>query len=178
MKYLLSVPFLFSTSCFYILSNKDSTCLHCDTYYYDTSENQPRPSVMSVDWGENAVSVNFLFEAGSEDAEYYWGIAETNGDCLDSEEGCWTGEDCFRGFNTETGNLSYCHPISETGGSLVYGASPENVTEGADTVFSGDQFASIVTHIIHDRSFTEGPCWIWGADWWYYDDYEKNCIEM
>ena len=133
---------------------------------------------ISVDWGADSVTLTLAVENGLEGASYFWGIAETSGSCLDSEWGCWTGEDCFRGFDTESGNLTYCHPVDATGGNLSYGATPDGVAEGMDTVFGSADFSSVTTHIVDDQGSAEGPCWVWGADATYYSGYGKTCTEM
>ena len=136
----------------------------------------PAPTATAnVDWGADSVTLALTVENGLDGADYVWGIAETAAACGTE---CWTAEDCFEGYELETGAvLSYCHPISETGGNLSYGATTDGVAEGLDTVFNAD-FSSTTTHIVDDRGSEEGPCWVWGNDASYYSGYEKTCTEM
>ena len=145
----------------------------------ETETETPAPSATAgVSWGEASVTLDLAVENGLDGADYYWGIAENTGDCV-ANDWCWTGEDCFAGYELESGDvLSYCHPISETGGDLSYGADTASVAEGLDTVFTSADFSSLTTHIVDDRGSAEGPCWVWGADTSYYSGYEKTCTEM
>ena len=85
---------------------------------------------------------------------------------------------CFRP-KSETGELSYCHPVSSSGAELYYGGYSTDLDKGNKTVFFGQEnWAQRTTHIIDDRAFAERPCWVWGVDTSYCSDYEKTCIEM
>jgi len=136
------------------------------------------PMSASVSWGDSSVSLSIT--NGDSAASYNWGIAENSGGCLSSEWGCWTGEDCHMGFDlTSGGNYSYCHPVSSTGGSLAYGASPDAVAEGDSTVFGEASFSTVTTHVLDNAASTEAEsCWVWGADTSYYNGYYKSCTEM
>ena len=125
----------------------------------------------SVSWDADAV--NLTISNGSDTSEYVWGIAE-NANCDD----CWTGEDCFGGYELNDGSLlSFCHPVAIDGGMLAYGATPADVVEGATTVFGSADFGPNTTHILDDVA-AGGSCWIWGADTSYYSTYEKSCTEF
>lgn len=146
---------------------------------FDTEEQEETlPLEMSVSWGDSSISIDLT--NGDADAMYYWGLAENSGDCLTADYGCWTGEDCFMGFDlTSGGNYTYCHPVNTNGGMLAYGASPDGVVEGSTTVFSSPNFSIDVTHILDNAaSIEEETCWVWGADTNYYNGYDKTCIEM
>ena len=136
------------------------------------------PLSTSVSWGDSSVSLSL--ENAETGASYYWGIAENAGSCLTSEYGCWTGEDCFMGFDlTDGGNYLYCHEVGATGGSLSYGAAPDSVVEGGTTVFSSANFSTVVTYLLDNAASTEAEsCWVWGADTTYYNGYGKTCVEM
>ena len=184
MKKLILLPAFAMFACVDTGKTGDSGDTATDTEETDTEETDTEetgteetgsvvPAVeLGTAWGDDSVTLTIT--NGAEDASYFWGIAETTGDCLDSEWGCWTGEDCFQGFEAYT----YCHPVDATGGSLSYGATPDAVTEGTDTVFGSADFDTITTHIVDDQSSAEGPCWVWGADTTYYSGYEKTCTEM
>jgi len=136
---------------------------------------QPTPSVT---WGDSSVSLDIAdAETG---AAYNWGIAENTGGCLESEWGCWTGEDCHRGFDlSDGGNYLYCHPVTGSSASLAYGAAPDAVTEGSSTVFGDATFSTVTTHILDNTVSAEaGSCWVWGADTSHYANYSKTCNEM
>ena len=130
----------------------------------------------SVTWGASSVTLALTVTDGQDGADYYWGIAETG-----TDTDPWTAEDCFGGYELGDGTLlSYCHPISATGGELFYGGTFDAIDEGVDTVFdtaNGD-FGSLTTHIIDDRGAATGPCFVWGEDTSYYSTYEKTCTEM
>jgi hypothetical protein len=120
-----------------------------------------------VSWGASSVDLTIM--NGDSASEYYFGIAETNDGCLNAEYGCWTGEDCYLGYDlvTTSDTLSYCHPSSSTGASLAYGGDPNALSEGSATVFSAD-FEGLVTFYV--ENYTSGECWVWGADTSYYAD--------
>ena len=144
----------------------------------DTEDTEvPAPTANpSVTWGDSSVSLTLTVENGLDGASYVWGIAETSSDCGDN---CWTGEDCFEGFELESGDvLNYCHPISATGGELFYGGEAASLGEGSETVFQNADLSEATTHIIDDRGSDEGPCWVWGQDVSYYSGYAKSCTEM
>lgn len=175
MKKLILLPTLAMFAC--IDGTTDKETGDSGVVDTDTEEAADPTATAGVSWGADSVTLELTVTDGLDGAEYFWGIAETNGDCLTSDWGCWTGEDCYEGFLLDTGDtLSYCHPISETGGNLAYGATTDGVAEGMDTVFSGDQFSSITTHIVEDQASADGPCWTWGADTSYYSG--KSCTEM
>ena len=136
------------------------------------------PLSASVSWGDS--SVDLSISDAEDGASYNWGVAENTGACLTSEYGCWTGEDCYMGYDlTSGGNYTYCHPVSATGGSLAYGASPDAVAEGMSTVFTDSAFSTVTTHILDNAASTEADsCWVWGADTSYYNGYDKSCVEM
>ena len=143
----------------------------------DTDEGEQELYSLSLDWEFDGIQLGIAIEYNPPSADYYWGIAETDGDCLTSQWGCWTGEDCFMGFEGEI-SYRYCHPISENGAWLLYGGDFLDLAEGSETIFSSPDFERLTTHIIDDRGSTDGPCWVFGADPEYYDGYEKDCTEM
>ena len=136
------------------------------------------PISMSVAWGDSSVSLSI--ENGETGASYNWGIAENSGACLTADYGCWTGEDCHMGFDlTSGGNLSYCHPVSATGGTLSYGAGTDAVAEGSTTVFGNSDFSTVTTYVLDNAASPEGgTCYTWGADTSYYNGFYKSCEEM
>ena len=145
----------------------------------DTEDPEPTLSYLSLDWEGYSVTLSIGIENGLDGADYHWGIAETSGSCLDYEGGCWTGEDCFMGYDLNDGtNLRYCHPISDTGATLAYEGSVSNLDEGQETVFPDNSYLEFTTHLIDDWSSAEAPCWVFGDDTSYYDGYEKSCTEM
>ena len=157
---------------------EDSSCAEDDTAEETGEPNQEPP--ISVVWGEASISLSFdlvaLQSEQSERAEYFWGIAETS-DCED----CWTGEDCFNGYEiNQDSTLSYCHPVSESGGELRYGGDAPNLTEGTDTVFNNQvkDFSATTTHILIERGSEGDICWVWGDDTSYYSEYERGCTDM
>ena len=127
---------------------------------------------------ETEIKINVI--NGDENASYTLGITENFGDCLVSEWGCWTGEDCHHGFTlSENGTLSYCHPIDTSSATLTYGALPEEVIEGSTTVFGDSSFEELITYVLDQSSSIEDEtCWIWGADTSYYTDFYNSCLEM
>ena len=144
----------------------------------DIEEPDPTLEDNIVTWGSSYVSLDLYVENGLSGAEYYWGIVETSGDCV-ANDWCWTGEDCFMGYDMGDGSsLSYCHPISEYGAELAYGGDATSLGEGYETVFSDSVFSSLTTHLIDDRGSSNSPCWIWGDNTSYYSGYGKTCTEM
>jgi hypothetical protein len=149
-----------------------------DTSTEDTDTNDPDTNIQpSVVWGNDSVSLEIA--NADEGAAYTWGIAENFGDCLNTGL-CWTGEDCFLGFELSSGgNFLYCHPISGSSIELSYGANPDTIVEGATTLFQDPSFSTVTTHILDNIVSQEnGSCWVWGADTSYYDEYDKTCNAM
>lgn len=158
----------FAVAC--IPTGKDTADTSDDIVDTDTDITEPELGA-AVEWGDD--SVELTIENGSEEADYMWGIAET----ADSTDP-WTGEDCYGGYvlNDDT-VLSFCHPVADDGGMLAYGASPNDIVEGATTVFGSADFEARTTHILDDYA-TGGSCWVWGEDTSYYADYGKTCTEL
>jgi hypothetical protein len=148
-----------------------------ETFDTEEQEEEVLPIEISVSWGDSSITLDLV--NGDQGASYYWGLAENNGTCL-TEGWCWTGEDCFMGYDlTEGGNYTYCHPVNTNGGMLFYGASPDAVEAGSTTVFSSTSFSVDVTHILDNQaSLEDESCWVWGADTNYYNGYEKDCQVM
>ena len=168
MKNLTVLAALFAVGCVDI--KEDTGTETTDTA--DTEEVVVADPTFAVSWGDSSVSLSITDAADG--ASYYWGITENSG-CDD----CWTAEDCFMGYDLGTGtNLSYCHPVSATGGELSYGAGATDVVEGSTTLFWEAAYSTKVTYIVDDRSSADAPCWTWGADTTYYGGYEKSCTAM
>ena len=146
-----------------------------ETEYQDNFEDE---TVITVDWSNNGLTLEL--ENTDQEGIYNFGITENAGSCLDSDWGCWTGEDCHMGFDlTNGGNLSYCHPVQEGRNTISYGASPDSVREGSSTVFGNSAFRSVVTYVLDNyASFEDESCWTWGADTSYYNGFYKTCTEM
>jgi len=136
----------------------------------------PALSEFSVTWGDSSVILEFQIENPLENADYYWGIVETG-----TEEDPWTGEDCFRGYTLDNGTIfSFCHPITETGAELFYTADVLSLIEASETLFTpiNEDYTRTTTHIIDDRVGVDSPCWVWGDNPSYYENYGKICFEM
>ena len=162
------------------LCQRWSECDEDDTGADDTGvEDIEESMTVSVSWGDTELTLELTNADVAE--SYSLGIAENVGDCLSSEWGCWTGEDCHMGFdlNNDNGNLSYCHPLESDSISLAYGATPDDVVEGVTTVFGNNSFETLVTYVLDQvSSVEEETCWVWGADTNYYNGFYKSCIAM
>ena len=167
-KYTLFAGVLLASACVEIKEDTASDVT-------DTSEDVVTVDpTFGVSWGDSSVSLSVT--DGADGATYYWGITENGGDCGDA---CWTGEDCFMGYDLDSGdNLLFCHPVGATGVELSYGATGGDTEAGVTTTFGGAQFSTVVTYIVDDRSSADAPCWTWGADTNYYNGYEKTCTAM
>ena len=99
---------------------------------------------------------------------YYFGMAETVGPV----ENLWTGEDCFSGFTSPSGELYlYCHPAGsgdQAGLLLLYGANYTTLVEGHETHFPNSSYATEVTYTLRDS--INHCCWVWGDSPQYYED--------
>ena len=85
----------------------DEEFTNSDVQYEDNFEQEV---VVTVNWNNSGVVLEV--ENSDPNGRYSFGLAENSGSCLDSEWGCWTGEDCYMGFDlTSGGNLTYCHPV-------------------------------------------------------------------
>ena len=169
-KYTLFAGVLLASACVEI---KEDTGTSTDTS--DTSEVvETVDPTFSASWGDSSVSLTVT--DGAEGATYVLGITENGGDCGTE---CWTGEDCFMGFDLNDGsNLTFCHPVGAMGVELAYGATGADTVEGSTTTFGNADFSTVVTYIVDDRSSADAPCWTWGADTNYYNGYEKACTAM
>jgi hypothetical protein len=75
----------------------------------------------------------------------------------------WTGEDCWNGYTTGTGEVyRYCHEISSAGGTLT--RTDTLPLEEGQTLFY-DGIPGSVGFYLEDES---GACYVWGdaAAWW------------
>ena len=149
-------------------------CSSTDTGVEDTD---PEPE-LSVFWGSS--SLELVIGNANPEATYNFGVVENAGVCLGSEWGCWTGEDCFRGYDlTDGSNLLYCHPVRDTSLQLAYGAATYAVDEGSNTVFYSDEWSGFTTYLLDNAaSSANNTCYTWGADTSYYNGYYKTCTEM
>jgi len=153
----------------------DEEFTNSDVQYEDNFEEEV---VVTVNWNNSGVVLEV--ENSDPNGRYSFGLAENSGSCLDSEWGCWTGEDCYMGFDlTSGGNLTYCHPVYEGVNNIYYGATPDAVQEGHSTVFGNSTFRSVVTYVLDNHaSLEDESCWVWGADTSYYNGFYKDCFEM
>lgn len=124
------------------------------------------PTTVSVSWGEVAFELTV-----SDGADWRLGMAETGGSC-GGDVACWTGEDCYAGFDTGDGSTlgPYCHEVAGGEASLVYGGDLTDLQAGT-TVFRPD-FADTVTFLLipgDDTRSTE-PCLVFGDAPAYYAD--------
>ena len=170
MKKLILLPVLAMMAC--VDTTKDTGAE--DTAEVVVEVNDPTAEITTT-WGDSSVTLAMTVTDGLDGADYFWGIAET----AESDDP-WTGEDCYAGYDLADGtNLSYCHPISATGGELFYGGDFNNLADD-DTIYdtANADFGSRTTHIVDDRGSADGPCFTWGEDTSYYSDYAKTCTEM
>ena len=135
-------------------------------------EGQTRDSGQGHPWVEVSWGASKL-EARVHNREpgvsYQYGIAETHPMCSTQagivEGRCWTGEDCHRGFQADSGSYQYCHPADEDL-ALDYADDPGLVSEGQTTLFS-QNYAFLVTHILLAST---GECWVWGLEPEHYEE--------
>ena len=71
---------------------------------------------------------------------------------------CLSGEDCLYGQEP----WSWCHPSGSEGVTLAYGADPNTLVEGEQTVFTHPNFAYVTTYMITRER--DGACWAFGHD--------------
>ncbi|NOY27320.1 MAG: hypothetical protein GXP62_15740 [Oligoflexia bacterium] len=115
------------------------------------------PLTMDCAWDGSGISVDLV---NGDSAGYSFGMAET--DCGGD---CWTGEDCLYGYTLGDGSvLSYCHPLSSTGGYLTTVGDSDLIVEGSTTIL--DPATMYITYYLEEVS--SGDCWIWGYDTSYY----------
>ena len=132
----------------------------------DTAEEACHEVSAFVNWNTENIQLSFLLFDTS--ASYYFGLTQSS-----AIANRWTGEDCLYGYVSGEEQYLYCHP-AQTGFSLQYGASYDDVTEGLTTHFSGPEFNQDITYIIQDR--ISGCCWTWGHDPSYYDELSCTLI--
>jgi len=114
------------------------------------------PFTIDCSWTSFGISVNLV---NGDDAGYNFGMAET--DCGGD---CWTGEDCFDGYALGDGTvLSYCHPLSSTGGYLSTVQDVDLIVEGSTTLH-----ISTINNTYYLEEISTGECWTWGYDSSYY----------
>ena len=161
MKQLLPILAILSTAC-------------VDSLGKDSGQTDGGMEV-SVTWGASSVSLTIT--GGDANASYEWGLAETGSTCDNGSGDCWTGEDCLDGYTTGSGTLySYCHSLTSNNSiTLDYGASPEGLSEGQNTVFGNSNFDGSITYFLDDS--TSGTCYVWGDDTSYYSGIGCNELQ-
>ena len=126
----------------------------------------------SVLWEEERV--HLTIESFAEQTSYFFGFAQTH----ISGSLQWTGEDCHKGFSTQSGEeYLYCHPAgmgSNAGVQLEYGAPYDDVQEGLNTHFVSKEFDGQVSYVIKDA--ISGCCWVWGENPSYFES--LNCTHI
>jgi len=126
-----------------------------DSAPQDDSASASQP-FFQVNWAPAAVVLTITnAEPGD---QFHFGLAQT----AQCQQGCWTGEDCLYGLAP----WSYCHPAGNEGVALVYGAEPDTLIEGQQTVFSHPNFVYVTTYIVTREQ--DGACWAFGEDPSYY----------
>lgn len=131
-----------------------------DEYYEPGGRYTP---AVAVEWGSTSVELSIAGGPGA----WKFGMAETDG-C----DVCWTGEDCWWGYETSGGLLTYCHDSSDTGTTLIYGGDAYSLSSGA-TVFNSAYQGARVTYLLESDLYAggDGLCWVWGDDTSYYDGF-------
>ena len=148
----------------------------------DTAQTEltPNPTV-DIDWLADHLAITITNGQGY---AFEFGLTESSQECsIDTEYGCWTGEDCFSGYVTPQGtyaHISYCHPLREDGGELEYstglievitGSNNSYVIPGTRTAFpspnANQSYEFEVTYFLRATSVGSNPvtkCWAWGKD--------------
>jgi hypothetical protein len=130
------------------------------------------PVSVTVAWGTDGVSLE-VRDGGA----WRLGMAETGGSCGEAVP-CWTGEDCFAGFESGDGEAygPWCHVVDGGEVSLDYEGRMGAFEEGS-TVFQ-PEFADTVTYLLlpdgADRS--GGACYVFGDRPAYYSD--LGCVVL
>lgn len=112
----------------------------------------PGDPTFEVNWLEDRLV--FTPHGAQEGVKFTFGVAQTDA-CA---QGCWTGEDCLNGQE----GWAYCHPSGRDGLELVYGADPNTLVEGEQTVFTAPEFGYVATYMV--TRVQDGSCWSFGHD--------------
>ena len=133
---------------------------------------EPEQSIaVSVDWGDAGLSL----EVG-EGGVWQLGMAETGGSCGETVP-CWTGEDCFVGFEADGSSYGpWCHAVEGGELTLAYGGQMA-AFEAGTTVFRPD-FADTVTFVLlpDGAERSGGLCYVFGDRPAYYSD--LGCVVL
>lgn len=127
-----------------------------DTQKDSSLPDGPKDPTFDVAWGSDSVVIRII--DAKPQARFHIGLAQTD-QCA---EGCWTGEDCLYGL----GEWAWCHPSDFEGVTLAYGADPNTLVEGEQTVFTHPNFTYVTTFMVTRER--DGACWVFGQDPSYY----------
>ena len=192
-KFLLLGAVTFSVACLETEKDPDDTAADTgvadteveDTAIEDTADTADTadvtPATVSalVTWDADGMNLE-LFDIDTE-AQYYFGIAQTNG-LTNNEETLaaylWTAEDCHYGYVTGDTDLQWCHVVPSGSYSLRLDSttSTSDVTEEGDpqvTYLEQEDGTDGFTYFLEDAS--NGNCYVWGDSVAYYDDYVYAC---
>lgn len=146
-----------------------------DTADVDTGD---APEVTTVAATLLADGVEIVIEGGT--GGYDFGIAQTNAGAGPEDD--WTGEDCYRGYQLGSGDISQnCHGVGRTGGRFYCTDDDGDgdcdydsftVPNPEQTLFH-DGISGDITFYLADSS---GDCWVWGDDPGYYNG--SGCTEI
>jgi hypothetical protein len=115
-------------------------------------------------------------EIGVENGEsgsWWFGIAETADFVTDP----WTGEDCHLGDLLEDNTqVLWCHPLSQTGGTLTFGGDPSALLTGQETAMNALGWASEPMYYFLD--LISGNCHLGGPGAGKYTELCENIIAI
>ena len=132
------------------LDDSDTASGNDDTE--DTEPEGPGDPTFEINWLEDRLV--FTPHGAKDGVKFTFGVAQTDA-CA---QGCWTGEDCLNGQD----GWAWCHPSGKDGLELVYGADPNTLVEGEQTVFTAAEFGYVTTYMV--TRVQDGSCWTFGQD--------------
>ena len=145
-----------------------------------TTQSTTGPAADDVEEGGLSAFFNVTCDEDSLDVTIYrgrehswWmGMAVT-----DAREEVWTGEDCYRGDTTDSGEeVLYCHPINEVNTALTFGAAPLTLIPGEQTALPDADICPSLTFYFFETT-TEG-CWTAGHTPDYYAGLCDNQVSL
>ena len=155
--------------CFWLLGACTGPTQGTTSTATDTIDEEGLSVFFSVTCDEDGLDVTIY--RGREHS-WWMGMAVT-----DAREDVWTGEDCFLGDTTDSGDeVLYCHPINDVNTTLTFGAAPLTLTPGEQTALPDYNICPSLTFYFFETT-TEG-CWTAGHTPDYYEGLCDNQVSL
>lgn len=155
--------------CFWMLSACTGTTQSTTGAVTDTTDESELTAFFSVSCDDDSLNVTIY---RGRNHSWWMGMAVT-----DAGEDLWSGEDCFLGDTTDSGDeVLYCHPLDEVNTTLTFGAAPLTLIPGEQTALLSSDICPSLTFYFFET--TTESCWTAGHTPDYYAGLCDNQVSL